>query len=116
MDVKALYANMPNNEGIAAVKRKHYNCIKKIVATKVITFLALILPLDNFIFNSKFYRQMKSSATMGIICAPTQVNLCPSSKRDTSILSLKTNPVAVYVSLAIFLWHRQNQITNLNSS
>ena len=52
MDVKALYTNIPNNEGIAAVKRKHHNYTKKTVATKVITsFLALILTLNNFIFN-----------------------------------------------------------------
>ena len=52
MDVKALYTNIPNNEGIAAVKRKHHNYTKKTVATKVITsFLALILTLNSFIFN-----------------------------------------------------------------
>ena len=39
MDVKALHANIPTNEGIAAVKRKHGNYTKKPVATKVITKL-----------------------------------------------------------------------------
>ena len=34
MDVKALHTNIPNNEGIAAVKRKHGNYPNKIVATK----------------------------------------------------------------------------------
>ena len=61
MNVKALYTNIPNNEGIAAVKRKHGNYKKKNVATKVIkTFLAPILTLNNFIFNSKFYLQIES--------------------------------------------------------
>ena len=36
MDVKALHTKIPNNEGIAAVKRKHGNYPNKIVATKVI--------------------------------------------------------------------------------
>ena len=43
MDVKALYTNIPNNEGIPAVKRNHGNYKNKTVATKVITkFLALV--------------------------------------------------------------------------
>ena len=38
MDVKALYTNIPNNEGIAAVRRKHGNYTKKTVAIIVIIF------------------------------------------------------------------------------
>ena len=68
MDVKALYTNIPNNEGIAAVKRKHNNYTKKTVATKVIaTFLALILTLNN-------YLQIKGRV-MGTLCAPTYENI-----------------------------------------
>ena len=70
MDVKALYANVPNNECISAVKRKHDNYTKKTVVTKVIlTFSALILTLRNFVFNSKFYLQIKGCA-MSTTCAP----------------------------------------------
>ena len=70
MDVKALYTNIPNNEGIASAKRKHNNYTKKTVATKVIaTLLAIILTLSNFIINSKFYIQIKGCA-MGTISAP----------------------------------------------
>ena len=73
-DVKAFYTNIPNNEGITAVKQKHDNYTKKTVATKVITtFLALILTLNSFIFKSTFYLQIKSCA-MGTMCAPTQAN------------------------------------------
>ena len=70
MNVKALYKNIPNNDGIAAVKRKHDNYTKKTVAAKVITFLALISTLNSFIFNSKFYFQIRG-CTIGAICAPT---------------------------------------------
>ena len=36
--------------------------------------LGLILILNNFMFNSKFYRQIKSCA-MATICAPNNVNI-----------------------------------------
>ena len=72
MDVKSLYASIPNREGIASVKKKYP---KKTIPTKIIkTFLALILTLNNFIFNSKFYLQMKGCA-MGTICAPSHANI-----------------------------------------
>ena len=75
MDVKALYTNIPNNKSIAAVKEKYDNYTKKSVATNVITtFLALTLKLNNFIFNSKFYLQIKGCA-MRIICGPTYANI-----------------------------------------
>ena len=70
MDVKALYKTIPNNNGIAAVKRKHDNYTKKTVTAKVITSLALISTLNSFIFNSKFYFQIRG-CTSGAICAPT---------------------------------------------
>ena len=55
MGVKVLHTDIPNNKDIAAVKQKHGNYIKSIIATKVIIkFLALIWTLGNFIFNSKF--------------------------------------------------------------
>ena len=56
MHVKDLYTNIPpNNEYIAAVKRKYDNYAKKTVATKVITkYLALILTLNNFILTQRF--------------------------------------------------------------
>ena len=48
MDVRSLYTNIPNAEGISAVKRAFDNYSKKTTSTKVITtFLALILTLIN---------------------------------------------------------------------
>ena len=55
MHVTALYTNVLNNQVYAAVNQKHDNYTKKTVAIKVITTsLALILILNNFIFNSNF--------------------------------------------------------------
>ena len=69
-DVKSLFTSTLYNEGIASVKKK-YHYTKMIIPTKIITtFLALILTLNNFIFNSKFYLQIKGCA-MGTICTPS---------------------------------------------
>ena len=49
--------------------------IHKTIPTEIITtFLALILTLNNFVFNSKFYLQIKDCA-MGKICAPAYANI-----------------------------------------
>ena len=65
MDVRSLNTSIPNNEGIAATKKSYIHKT---------TFLALILTLNNFVFNSKFYLQIKGCA-MGTICAPAHANI-----------------------------------------
>ena len=76
MDVKLLYTNIPNSERIAAVKSAYDNYLKeKSIATKAITtFLALIITLNNFIFNCKYYLQITEYAK-GTICAPAYTNV-----------------------------------------
>ena len=75
LDVKSLYTNIPNNEGIKAVREAYDNHPNKTVATKVIiTFLSLILTLNNFVFNSINYLQIMGCA-MGTICAPAYANI-----------------------------------------
>ena len=75
MDVRSLYTNIPNAEGIPAVKRAYDNYSKKATTTKgITTFLALILTLINFAFNCIHYFQIKGCA-MGTICAPSYANI-----------------------------------------
>ena len=75
MDVKSLYTNIPNHEGIEAVKEKLNAQTDKPIATKIIIkFPFLILTLNNLIFNSINYLQIKGCA-MGTICAPSYVNI-----------------------------------------
>ena len=75
MDVISLYTNTPNAEGISAVKTAFDNYSKKTTSTKVITtFLALILTLNNFVFDCIHYLQIKG-CTMGTICAPDYANI-----------------------------------------
>ena len=75
LDVKSLYTNIPNNEGIKAVKESYEKYKEKTVSAKVIiTFLSLILTLNNFVFNCTHYLQTMSCA-MGTICAPSYANI-----------------------------------------
>ena len=70
-DVNSRYTSMPNSEEIAPLKKVHERYQHKSVPTKAITtFLALVLNLNNFIFNSKFFLRIKG-CTMGTICVPT---------------------------------------------
>ena len=75
MDVRPLCTNIPNAEGISAVERAFNKYSKKTTINKVITtFLALILTLNNFVFDCIHYLQIKGCA-MGTICAPAYANI-----------------------------------------
>ena len=58
MDVKSLYTNIPNDEGIQAVKnymsKSEVNKMKPVITA----FLRLILTLNNFSFNGTSYLQV----------------------------------------------------------
>ena len=74
MDVRALYTNIPHDEGVSSVQHTLLKN-KKIHTTSVIVkFLQLILTLNNFVFNGKHYIQTKGCA-MGTKCAPSYANI-----------------------------------------
>ena len=69
LDVKSLYTNIPNYEGIKTTRELHEKYQNKTVPTKVITtFLGLILSLNNFNFNSNTYLQTKGCAIRTKLC------------------------------------------------
>ena len=75
LDVKPLYTNIPNSEGIKAVKTSLDNFRRNTIATKVTTtFLSLILTLNNFVFNCKNYIQM-TVCGIKTICTPSYANI-----------------------------------------
>ena len=75
VDVKSLYTNIPNSEGMKSVKMSLEKYSKRTASTKVITtFLALILTLNNFVFNCRNYLQIRGCA-MGTISAPSYANI-----------------------------------------
>ena len=75
LDVKSLHTDIPNNEGIKAVREAYDKHPSKTVSTKVIIkFLSAILTLNYFIFNCSHYLQIMG-CSMGTICAPAYANI-----------------------------------------
>ena len=75
VNVKSLYTSIPNNEGIKAVKESYEKYKEKTVSAKVIiTFISLILKLNNIVFNCTLYLQTMGCA-LGTICAPSYTNI-----------------------------------------
>ena len=74
LDVRSLYTNIPHKEGIEAVKQKLKKSKTSISIKVILTFLKLILTLNNFVFNDINYLQKKGYA-MGTKCAPSYANI-----------------------------------------
>ena len=72
MDVRSLYTNISNREGIEAAETTLKR--KNIGTTVTSTFLRLVLTLSNFVFNSQTYLQIKGCA-MGTKCASSYANI-----------------------------------------
>ena len=80
LEVKSLYTNIQNNEGIKAVKESYEKYKEKTLSTKVIiTFFSLILSLTNFVINCTHCLQTMG-CVMGTIYAPSYANLSPLMK------------------------------------
>ena len=106
IDVKSLYSNITNSEGIAAGKNAYDNYPKKYIATRVITtFLALILRLNNFTFNCK-HLQIKLCA-MSTICAPSNTNIFMASFESKYIYPYIKEKVVTFLRFGddlIMIW------------
>ena len=89
LDVKSLYTNIPNNEGIKAVKESYEKYKEETVSTKVITFLSLILTLNNFVFNCTHYLKQWAVPWVQYVLHPTRTSLWQILKQNTSIHTLK---------------------------
>ena len=92
------------------------NTQKKTLPTKVIvTFLSLILTLNYFTFNSKFYLQTRGCA-MGTICAPSYANIFMEHFEKTHIYPLienKTKLYLRYIDDIIMIWTgSENELFN----
>ena len=74
MDVRALYTNIPHDEGKVSVKE----CLSRMHPPKfvnaILELLSLVLTMNNFEFNEEQYLQILGCA-MGTICAPPYANI-----------------------------------------
>ena len=71
MDVRSLYTNIPNKEGIEAVET---TLKRKNIGTRIIsTFLRLVLTLHKLVFNSQNYLQIKGCAWAQNVHQATQI-------------------------------------------
>ena len=106
MDVRALYTNIPNDEGIQAVREK-LNESPSILPSRVITtLLSLILTLNNFIFNGINYLQILGCA-MGTKCAPSYANIFMGKFEETHIYPRILNKTRIflrYIDDLFFIW------------
>jgi hypothetical protein len=106
MDVRPLYTNIPNQEGIQAVRETLNNSSSSIPTRIITTFLTLILTLNNFIFNGVHYLQNKGSA-MGTKCAPPYANIFMGVFEERHIyprILHKTRLYLRYIDDIIFIW------------
>ena len=90
LDVKSLYTNIPNNESIKAVKESYEKYKEKTVSTKVIiTFLSLILTLNNFAVIAHTTNQQWAVPWVQYVLHPRRTFLLKILKQNTSIHTLK---------------------------
>ena len=106
MDVKSLYTNIPNHEGITAVKSFLDTSAIKHLTPIITTFLRLILTLNNFIFNDTNFLKTNGIA-MGTKCAPSYANLFMGKFEETFILPKLLNKCPLYLRYIddiFFIW------------
>ena len=108
MDVRSLYTNIPNHEGIEAVKSALNSVSQKPIATKVIiNILFLRLTLNNFVFNGIHYLQ-KVGCAMGTICASNYANIFMGKFEKTYIypyINQFSNFHCRFIDDIFFIWN-----------
>ena len=98
LDVRSLYTNIPHKEGIEAVKQKLKKSKPSINIKVILTFLKLILTLNNFVFNGINYLQKKGYA-MGNRYPPSYANIFMGWFGEKFIFPLLTNLSDFYLRL-----------------
>ena len=106
MDVRSLYTNIPNEEGIRAV-RNALNASPTRLPTRIITtLLFLILTLNNSIFNGIHHLQ-KMRCAMGTKCALSYANLFLGKFEELYIYHRLLNKSRIYLRYIddlFFIW------------
>ena len=106
MDVRSLYTNIPNEEGIRAVREKLNASPSRIPSRIITTFLLLILTLNNFVFNAINYLQILGCA-MGTKCSASYANIFMGWFEETFIYTRildRTRIFLRYIDDVFFIW------------
>ena len=112
MDVISLYTNIPNDEGIEAVKSYMRESDKKNLTPVISAFLTLILTLNNFQFNDQNILQI-NGGSMGTKCAPQYATLFMGKFKETHLLPRIREAILLYyrfIDDIFFIWTRTDQI------
>ena len=95
-DVKSLYTSIPDNEGIASVKKKYDHYPKKTIPTKISAISSTHVDTEQLYIQLKSYLQIKICAT-GTICAPSYSNIIMSEFEEKYIYCLIKNKSVIYL-------------------
>ena len=110
MDVRSLYTNIPNEEGIDAVKdflRKRSRPGDNYLSRVLAIFLRLILTLNNFIFHDQNFIQI-NGCSMGTKCAPPYASLFMGWFEALHIYPRINQHISMYcryIDDIFFIWH-----------
>ena len=95
MDVRSLYTNIPNEEGIKALEESLDACQFKTTTTQIVTSLMwLILTLNDFIFNGLDYLQ---GCSMGSNCSPSYATIFMGKFEEQFIYPTIRGPHRLYL-------------------
>ena len=124
LDVTSLYTNIPNNEGIAAVRRSLAQLRdpwENPTNHSICELLRLVLTCNNFQFDNKHYLQVGGTA-MGTKLAPSFANIFMGWFEDTYVYNYKLQPLLWkrYIDDIFMIWQHgptelENFVSHLNS-
>ena len=108
LDVTSLYTNIPNDEGIAAVRRSlssSRDYMQNPTNESICDLLHLVLSCNNFQFDNKHYLQIGGTA-MGTKLAPSFANIFMGWFEDTFVYTYKTQPLLWkrYIDDIFMIW------------
>ena len=108
LDVTSLYTNIPNDEGISAVRQslyRHRDPNDNPTNHSICELLKLVLTCNNFQFNNKHFLQVGGTA-MGTKLAPSFANIFMGWFEDTHVYTYHLQPIMWkrYIDDIFIIW------------
>ena len=120
LDVTSLYTNIPNTEGIEAVRKSlslNRDPYENPTNNSICELLKLVLTCNNFQFDNKHYFQVGGTA-MGTKLAPSFANIFMGWFEDTHVHTYKLRPLVWkrYIDDIFIIWqHGPDELTKFVS-